>query len=176
MTPKMRFDGPDREALREIAEIAGNLVAGNGGPARYRKPASGLSADVVYRGPQGDLDVRCLPVPHGPLAAMAVCGFITGGFNFERRYWDLGIGGNLIEAYHELVKEFGMVHALDLRTGTAPQLPGEALREALAGTQQKSKLLTFTIPRPALPGTMHNRRGLGLPERMVFPALPQGGK
>lgn len=176
MTNDLHFgkDSRHRDELQEIWRIAAHLVAGHGGPPEYRRPASTLSALPAYR--KANLDVILLATPYGPLAAMCLASFVLYGLTFENDLARLGIGGDLIEAYDALVREFGMVHALDLRAPSAPQLPGEALREALAGSQQKSRLLTFKISKPALSPARMTPAGLTLPGATVFPALPGGGR
>lgn len=158
----------NHDALSEIATIAGNLAAGNGGPERYRKPASGMNAMDDFQ--KAGLKVACLPVPHTPVAAMCVTGFILYGLDFELHYQRLGITGDLGKCFYALERHYGHVAP---RSSARPK--SERTPAAPAPRDIDAALEAASRPRRMLGGTIPAKgRGLSAPAGPARPALPGG--
>ena len=171
----MYFTGPNRDALREIAEVSGNLAAGNGGADRYKHPASGGSALPDYQ--RADLKVICLTTPHRPVTALVVTGMVLFGFLWEDDFARLGITGDLAKAFELLQTEFGLVLRGEISTPhIGGNLTGDGLTMALAGPRAGGKrLISMTLTKPAIAAPTNRQsftQGRALPSAHGLPALP----
>lgn len=132
----------DRD-LGEVYTVAADLVAGRGGPDAYRARGADprLLMPAFGRTP---LVVGVWDDPYGPLAAMAVAGFILFGTAFEERFARMGITGDLIDAYETLARNYGpRVPRLE-----APTAPAASLANALEAPRADG-FLKLTVKKPA---------------------------
>ena len=161
-------------ALHEIYEIAADLVAGNGGPAKYRiTPTDQKLLMPGYA--KTRLTVGVVAEPYGPVAAICLTGFILYGFTFEDAYAKVGITGDLRGAYDALGERFGPREriALGEREGRAA-LAAPELATALEGPRS-SRLITLTLAKPGARPLAHadapTRQALATPDRIELPDL-----
>lgn len=129
--------------LREIYAVAADLVAGRGGPDAYRVHGANprLLMPAFGRTP---LIVGVWDEPYGPVAAMCVAGFILHGTTFEQRFAQMGIIGDLIEAYEMLAQHYGpRVPCLE-----APSASTTSLAKALESPRADG-FLKLTVKKPA---------------------------
>ena len=151
--------------LRELYEIAADLVAGRGGPAQYRARGADPRLLMPAFG-RTSLIVGVWEEPYGPLAAMCVAAFIVYGPAFEERFARMGITGDLVEAYDLLDRQYGPrvpSLAAPSTASLAQALEAPSTDGLLKLTLRKKPELEAPSPRP------------GLPARPSRPALPDLG-
>jgi hypothetical protein len=144
--------------LRELYEVAADLVAGRGGPEQYRARQSDPRLLMPAFG-KTQLNVGVWQEPYGPLTAMCVAGFILHGTRFEDRFTRMGITGDLVDAYDLLERHYGP-RCLDAPRTSTPSLAAalEAPRRSesfikLALPKKPAPPLAAPPPRPALAGS-----------------------
>jgi hypothetical protein len=154
----------DRD-LRELYEVAADLVAGRGGPEQYRARQSDPRLLMPAYG-RTQLSVGVWQEPYGPLTAMCVAGFILYGTRFEEKFTRIGITGDLVDAYYLLERHYGP-RCLD-----APRTSTPSLAAALEAPRRSESFIKLALPKkPAPPLAAPQLRPAlaGSPSR---PALP----
>jgi hypothetical protein len=162
------WENYDRE-LRELYEVAADLVAGRGGPEHYRVRGSDPRLLMAAFG-KTSLIVGVWDESYGPLTAMCVAGFILDGQRFEERFARMGLTGDLVEAYALLARHYGpRVPCLD-----APGTSTPSLAAALEAPTRGESFLKLTVTKAAPPlAASPSRRTLA--GRPAHPALPDRG-
>ena len=179
MANSLNLTGAYRDELAELADVAGNLAAGNGGPSRYRKPANGMSALPDHG--RADLNVVCLEVPHRPMAALLVAALVLYGLHFQDDLARLGIHEISIDVFETLQREFGPVSPGILGADPPSRIAlsdnaHRGLTAALGAptTKGKRSVLTMTFPESQRPpaGVIHAPKSkIALPPGVGLPAL-----
>jgi len=176
MAKPLNLTGPYRNELAELADVASHLAAGNGGPSRYRKPASGMSALPDYG--RADLNVVCMEVPHRPMAALLVAALMLYGLHFQDDLERMGIHEISVEVFEALQREFGRASSVAFDAGNRLALssaPRGTLTAALAqpahGTTVRT--ITFADQHPRSAGALRApTSSVSLPASFGLPALP----
>lgn len=161
--------------LDELYRVAADLIAGAGGPDEYRKPGGDPRLLMPAFG-RTELTVGVWEdVAYGPLTAMVVAAFILHGKYMEGRLAQMGIVGDLADAYAQLQQHFGPRASQPRLPSTARHTASTSLAAALEAPKREDAIRLTLRKQPTATIAAKPTDRPALPHHADRPAIPDLG-